>query len=337
MVVGDNTLHISRDIVPNFRDVVRSRNGETGSLVRCLCVAEKSHAPKADPLRSSSKDYLFEFAKVHQDCTPDSLVAQRGILDLQLFYASRQTHQDASFLFWRTTQFCFIDGEPLTDFLICITEFQEQNLRYLIIFIAVRNLYAGYCRRWIETYWPACNAKRSELYSLRHLAGLELHLQIRSQNKLPTHKARAECIQECFDAVGDLCLLPLKTGEVGIRYAETVKGEGRFIKSRVTTPGNLERVAQKLRKRLLQPASAQQPFADSLTAKIKKLEMSLQDFGRTAKAVTQTAVSLNKLIVGAELWPIEGSPERHESHFKAMAVEERIGRLKAELYKNTHN
>ena len=346
MVVGDKILHISRDIVPGFRDVVRSENGESGSLVRYPCVAEKSQfgetpsSQTADPLRSSSKDCCYDFAKVHQQCTPDSTLPQKDTLDLQLFYACRRIHQDAFLLFWRTTRFCFKDGEPLTDFLAGLTELQEQNLRHLILFIAIRNFYGKDCWRWIEFYWPACNAKRSEFYSLRDLTGLELHLQIpgRPTTKFFTLESQIECIQKCFDAVGDLCLLPLKTVEVRIRYAEPVKGRRRFPpKSKSVTTEDLEGIAQKLRKRLLQPASAQQPFADSLAQRIKHLERSLQHLERKASADEQTVVLLKKLTMGSELRPGEGSPKGRESHLKAKAVEERIGRLKAELHKDLHS
>ncbi|MDI1491879.1 MAG: hypothetical protein OHK93_003090 [Ramalina farinacea] len=346
MVVGDKILHIFRDIVPDFRDVVRSENGENRSLVRCLCVAENfydgepSSTQKTDPLRSSSKDCCYDFAKVHQQCSPDSTLTPKNTLDLRIFYTSRQIHQDAFLLFWRTTQFCFKDGEPLTDFLARLTEFQEQNLRHLIIFIAIHNFYTKDCWKWIEFYWSACNAKRSEFYSLRNLTGLELHLQIpgSQQRNFFTHESQIECIYECFDAVGDLCLLPLKTVEVRIRYAEPVKGRRKFPpKSRNVTTENLEEIAQNLRKRLLQPASAQQPFADSLAQKIEHLERSLQHLGRKASADEQTAVLLNKLTTGSELWPGERSPKRRESHLKAKAVEERIGRLKAELHKDLHS
>lgn len=342
MVVGDRILHISRDIVPSFSDVVLSENGERRSLVGRLCVAgevddgDMSSSKQNDkPLRSSSKNCSYDFAKVHQECTPASSFDPIGRLDLQLFYASRQTHDEAFLLFWRTTQFCFIDGEPLTDFLACLTGPQEQNLRHLVLFIAIRHLFrAGWYRSWIETYWLACNAKRSEFYSLRHLTGLELHLQLPcSQNYQHfTPEAQKECIQECFEAVGDLCLLPLKTCQVSIRYAEPVEGRRKYPASRNITKENVEGIAQKMRKRLLQPATTEQPFADSLAKKIEKLETSLRERERKTEAGRQTAaVFFNKLTIGSQRVSDESSSRSHEGHVKAKAVEGRIGPLQAVL------
>ena len=334
MVIGDKFVHIFRDVVPGFRAVVLS-NGKRRSLVRCLCVARQ----KSKPTQSSSKSCSDEITEAHRDCTSDSSSARRDTLDLQLLYACRQIHQDASLLFWRTTQFCFDDGEPLTEFLDCLTELQQQNLRYLTIFMAINNLCTMFCRNQIELYWSACNAKGPEFYSLRKVEGLQLHLQIRNnkQQKLSTQESQIECIQECFEAVGDLCLLPLKTVEVSIRYAEPVKGRRKIPPTyRNVAMGDLEDIAQKMRKRLLQPASAQQPFAGSLAKRIKVLESSLHDLEIRARADEQTIALLDKIRMGSELQPGERFPYRRESHLKAEAVKERLGRLKAELHQYLH-
>ena len=218
------------------------------------------------------------------------------------------------------------------DFLIRLTESQEQqNLRHVVIFIPPHACYYEiHYPSGADSFVSACSSREAEFYSLRHLSGLELHLQLPCTQEFDyfDHDTQLGYIAQCFETLSDLCLLPLKTGEVRIRYAEPRPARREFPAVRNIPEGNLEEIAQKFRKRLLQPVRAERPFEDSLAEKIKKLEGSLQELERRARADEQTIVLLNELATGSELLPVSGFPERRESDLKAKAVEERIGRLK---------
>ena len=248
-------------------------------LQRSLCVdASDVHSIPA-PFRSTQEDPSAKRlpptpVREHRECThhdPTYLQAWRRCFgrvtdgDLQPFKwnfysgilaASRQIHQEAFLLFWRTSRFCFNDGDALDEFLSRLTKTQRANLRHVVLFHdcdSSDNIEA--VRHNESLKWPISLTGERKHHALRDLDCLELHLQLTAyfaSGETDSHVAfQLESLETTFNTLENLRFLRLKRSLVTISYAEYYRYVARH-EARIDNDVLIE-VAERFRKRLLDP------------------------------------------------------------------------------------
>ena len=320
---------------------------EEWDLKRSLCV----HPPHVEStLTSTSAEQLSAtFASAHQKCTSRDTVyygafngEPEGFFQGELlpydwnFYsgilaASRQIYQEALPLFWHTSRFCFEEGDALDEFLCGLTKNQRANLRHVVLcyhFCSYKD--TEYVRDPIRTEWLEPMVHKRNSRALGNLDSLELHLQLdgNGDDDYPgasSPNSQSESVEAALKALEDLRLLHPKRAAVTVSYAEYAN---RSYKSMIRK-GEFADIAERFRKRLLDPKITHEDRLERLTDKVKDLKTSLtkeekaveeyqeqaqmyqkeaQMFQRLADAGRATAVEMND-----NLDELEGLLSRHNA------------------------
>lgn len=260
-------------------------------LKRSLCV----HAPHFESTLTSTpaEQLSATFASAHQKCTSrDTIYYGAFNGELEEFFrgellpfdwkfysgilaASRQIYQEALPFFWRTSRFCFKEGDALDDFLGRLTKNQGANLSHVVLFHHFNSYgQTEYVRNSTRTEWLKPMVPEGNDHALRNLDCLELHLQLDGHAGYPKADCREfqlESVEAAFKALEDLRLLHPKRAVVTVSYADFAN---RYYTAMIRK-GEFAEMAERFRKRLLDPKITHEDRLERLTDRAKDLKGSL--------------------------------------------------------------
>ena len=196
-------------------------------------------------------------------------------LNLRVFAANRQLHQEAFILFWRTSHFCFQHGDAVNRFLDRLTESQKNNLLNLALDVQFDYCEGrdGDCSQmyWqIRHGWPVCELLKADSHPLRFLENLELRLQLRYGTTENTSAGQLGTLRAVFQTLKKLRLLQLK--QACVTVSTTDYSEDEEFQEPLLTTEELAEIAASFQATLLNSTVTKEDQTQSLTFDMQKLK-----------------------------------------------------------------